>query len=113
MSGRRRYVAIGNKWVEVDIDYRQDFPDRQDLLWNDRAYQDMNDPRFASRSQHREYMERNGLTTADDFTNEWKDAAKKRAAFYQGVDPTRGRDIAEAVQKVNQGYKPRRHEQES
>jgi len=113
MSGRRRYVAVGNKWVEVTADYVQPFPDRQDLLWNDRAYQDMNDPRFASRSQHREYMERNGLTTADDFTNEWKQAAKKREAFYRGEDPNRVKSIVEAVKKVEQGYRPKRYPQEN
>ena len=108
MSGRKRYIAVGNRWVEVSNDYTPEPPDRQNLLWNDRQYQDMNDPRFNSRETHREYMRRNGLTTADDFTGEWATAAKKRAEFFQGIDPNRGRDIARAAERVQQGYRPRR-----
>lgn len=51
-------------------------------LWNDRSYQDANDPRFASRTAHREYMRRNDLTTMDDFKGTWDRAAKERADFF-------------------------------
>lgn len=37
---------------------------------------------IASRKQHREYMRKHNLTTADDFTNEWAKAAKQREAHY-------------------------------
>ena len=34
-----------------------------------------------SRSKHREYMKRNGLTTTDDYTNTWKQAEQERNKF--------------------------------
>lgn len=44
-----------------------------------------------SRSKHREYMKRNGLTIAEDYKGEWAKAAKERAEFHQGTarDPKR------------------------
>ena len=54
-----------------------------------------------SRRKHREYMRRHGLTTADDFTNHWQDAAKKRAEFFEGRADREERkwDIARAMEK--------------
>lgn len=34
---------------------------------------------ISSRTKHREYMKRNGLTTSDDFTGAWQKAEKERA----------------------------------
>lgn len=34
-----------------------------------------------SRSKHREYMRRHGLTTTDDYTNTWKQAENERQKF--------------------------------
>ena len=103
MSGRHRYVAVGNRWVEVPEDYTPEPPKGDHLLWSDRAYQDMNDPRFSSRSQHREFMRQNGLTTADDFKGTWDKAAQQREAWYkEGRDPTRREDVARAIATRNQ-----------
>jgi len=38
-----------------------------------------------SRTKHREYMKRNGLTIADDYKGEWEKAAKERR---DRMDPT-------------------------
>jgi hypothetical protein len=92
----RRYVQINGELIEV-TDEARDFARRADhILWNDRAYQDMNDPRFRSRSEHREYMKRNGLTTVDDFKQHDERMAKQRADFYRGVDAERKTDLARA-----------------
>lgn len=56
-----------------------------------------------SRKKHREYMKRNNLTTADDYTNTWKEAQKQKEAFFTGNDKReseqRKRDIADAINR--------------
>lgn len=47
-----------------------------------------------SRTKHRDYMKRHGLTTADDFKGTWERAAKERESSY---DPSRRHDIGRAV----------------
>jgi hypothetical protein len=37
-----------------------------------------------SKRKHREYMKRNNLTTADDYTGEWARAKERREAVYTG-----------------------------
>jgi putative FmdB family regulatory protein len=39
---------------------------------------------ISSRSKHREYMKRNGLTTADDFKGAWAKAEKERTNYRLG-----------------------------
>jgi len=39
---------------------------------------------ISSRSKHREYMHRHGLTTADDYTETWAKAQKAREAYRRG-----------------------------
>lgn len=106
---RRRWVYIDGEALEVSEDYVT--PARvthtDSVLWNDRLYQDDNDKRYSSRKSHREYMRRNGLTTVDDFKEEWRMAAIERDARLRGVDPNRKHDIADAIRKIEAGYKPR------
>jgi hypothetical protein len=54
---------------------------------------------ISSRSKHREYMRANNLTTADDFTQTWKDAAKERERVYAGDDKSRAHDVRAALEK--------------
>jgi hypothetical protein len=42
---------------------------------------------ISTRQKHREYMKRNGLTTADDFTETWAKAEKERENMRQGIFP--------------------------
>ena len=56
-------------------------------LAGDRHYDGLRAPDgsdISSRTKHREYMRRNGLTTADDFKDTWAKAGQKRAEYYQG-----------------------------
>lgn len=77
------------------------------VLWNDRNYQDMGDPRFSSRTQHRDYMKAKGLTTADDFKGQWRESEKKRIESRQGRTLGQRRaEIVQSIQKLNAGYKP-------
>lgn len=103
MAGRKRYVAVGNKWVEVAQDYAQEPKNGDSYLWNDREYQDMNDPRFSSRTEHREYMAKNGLVTIDDFREEFKTREYQRMEAKKCLDPNRKVQIARAIEKLSNG----------
>lgn len=96
---RRRFIQINGELVEVSPDYVAEPRNHDGVLWNDRSYQDMNDPRFTSRSQHREYMKRNGLATVDDFKGDFARAERERAAYYRGEDASRRADIARALER--------------
>lgn len=57
-------------------------------LAGDRHYEGLRAPDgtdIGSRTKHREYMKRHGLTTADDFKSDWKKAAKEREAIRKGT----------------------------
>jgi len=99
MANRRRWVYRGSEAIEVPLDYTPEPANTDGVLWNDRLYQDDNDPRYASRSQHREFMRRNGLTTMDDYTNYWKTTEKQRQAIREGRDPTRINHVVEAFNR--------------
>ena len=96
---RRRYVQINGELVEVPLDHVSAPRNHDALLWNDRSYQDVNDPRFHSRTSHREYMKRTGLTTVDDFKSTFARAAEERAARARGEDASRRADIARALEQ--------------
>lgn len=101
---RRRFIfdKETQEMVEVSLDYEA--PSRQGAdgaLWNDRAYQDLGDPRFSSRTQHREYMKQNGLTHTSDYREEWKAREKQRIEAKQGKDPSRKEDLHRAIQQLN------------
>lgn len=107
---RRRWVQVNGELIEVSPDTDVcvvDSAKQAGILWNDREYQDMGDPRFKSRSQHREYMRANGLTTVDDFKDTWRQAEKRRVESRAGIDPTRRGAIEEAFRKTAAGYRPR------
>lgn len=85
---RRKFIydRKSDKMVEVSLDYQPEA--RQDgSLWNDRHYDGLratDGTDISSRTKHREYMKRNGLTTADDFKETWSKASQQREAYYQG-----------------------------
>lgn len=99
---RRRYIQVNGELVEVSRDYAPPPRGADEVLWNDRSYQDACDPRFSSRTQHREYMKRKGLTTIDDFKQHFASAAKQRAEFFTtGKDASRREDVARALEKAH------------
>jgi hypothetical protein len=74
------------------------------LLWNDRLYQDANDPRFSSRSEHRKYMRAHNLVTVDDFRETWAKSQVARAEFYRSApDASRVQDVAQAFNNPKSG----------
>lgn len=103
---KRRFVQdpVTLELIEVSADFVPDPRNGDSTLWNDRTYQDGGDPRFSSRSQHREYMARNGLTTVDDYmgpNGEFARAEKRREEFRSGKqrDPARREAIGRALHK--------------
>jgi hypothetical protein len=85
MAGRRSWVQIpGVGLVEKT---RDNSPERQatdSILWSDRSYEGLTAPDgtdISSRSKHRAYMQSRGLTTIDDFKDQWANAEKARDAY--------------------------------
>jgi putative FmdB family regulatory protein len=71
-------------------------------LAGDRHYDGMRAPDgtdISSRTKHREYMHRHGLTTADDFSGQWRKAEKERELLRKGaeIDSTLRKEITEQV----------------
>lgn len=54
---------------------------------------------ISSRSKHREYMRRKGLTTIDDFSGQWARAEKQREQRRSTnvVDPVEAREIRQVI----------------
>jgi len=78
-------------------------------LWGDRSYDGLkatDGSDIGTRTKHREYMRRHGLTTADDFKDVWAKAQKDRDLYRQGLagGAVTRNDIAEAMARL-QGSK--------
>jgi hypothetical protein len=102
MRRKFRYDEKLDCLVEIT---REDVPRRRDdLLQNDRIYDGMkatDGTDISSRTKHREYMKANGLTTMDDFKEEWSKAAEERAKYYTGEKgAVKGEDIARAIHQL-------------
>lgn len=74
-------------------------------LAGDRHYDGLRAPDgtdISSRTKHREYMKRTGMTTADDFKGEWARAEKERNEFRRAAhhDMELRKEIAEQVTKA-------------
>jgi len=111
---RRKFIydRKTDKMVEVSLDYQPET--RSDgSLWNDRHYEGLkatDGTDISSRSKHREYMKRNGLTTADDFKGEWAKNAEKRAQYFQGRGggAVSREDVGRAIHQLENAPRKRR-----
>ena len=115
---RRRFIQMREPpydFIEVSEDY--DPPPRgiaDACLWNDRNYENLratDGTPINSRSKHRQYMAQRGLTTADDFTNEWKNATKRRAEYFSGTPGTGAvsrEDISKAIHQLESAQNKRK-----
>jgi hypothetical protein len=73
-------------------------------LAGDRAYdglRTLDGVDVSTRTKHRQYMKERGLTTADDYRDEWTRAAQTRVRDLAGEDPSRREDLARAIAKLN------------
>jgi hypothetical protein len=58
---------------------------------------------ISTRTKHREYMKKHGLTTMDDFQGQWKREAERRARYFQGQPGTgavKRDDVARAIAQL-------------
>ena len=73
-----------------------------DALWGDRSYDGLVAPDgtdISSRTKHREYMKRTGMTTYDDFAGEFARKRKERDEYHLGQRGSiKKRDINEAIE---------------
>lgn len=110
---RRRYIQLDDgELYEVTEDWAPPQSRTVDagVLWGDRHYDGLratDGTPIDSRTKHREYMKRMGYTMDSDFKETWQQAAKRREAVLQGADPTRKRDLVEALHKTASGYRPK------
>jgi hypothetical protein len=105
---RRRFIYDPElqRLVEVTLDYQSAPANTDRALWGDRHYDGMratDGADISTRSKHREYMRRNGLTTIDDFAGDtWGRAQAERNAVAEGHDPNRRADIVRAIANLQQ-----------
>lgn len=101
---RRRFIQLPDGTLVDSADYEHP-PLRADAgaLWGDAHYDGLratDGTPIDTREKHRAYMRSHGLTTVDDFTEQWQRDRARRDAFYTSApDPERVRDIARAVEK--------------
>lgn len=55
---------------------------------------------ISTREKHRAYMRARGLTTIDDYAQQWQRDERARRESMAGSDPTRRQDIAEAIRQL-------------
>ncbi len=73
-------------------------------LWGDRGYDGLRTTDgmdISSRTKHRDYMKRHGLTTHDDFKGEFERRQKERDAYRSGErGSVNRRDIESAIDRM-------------
>lgn len=94
---KRRFLQINHELVEVTADFVPEVRRHDELLWNDRSYSEIGDPRFTSRTSHREYMKANNLALVDDFHGTWRKAEADRINWRKGIDPSRRTAIEKSI----------------
>ena len=104
---RRRYVydeKLG-RLVELTAEppERANAQDHLGSLWGDRHYDGMrasDGADISSRKKHREYMQRHGVTTADDFKDTWARARQQRDEYYTRGGTVRRQDIVATIERL-------------
>jgi hypothetical protein len=100
---RRRWIQIDGELVEVTPDFVAQ-PRDHNRVHGDLHYDGLRAPDgtdISTRTKHREYMKRTGLTTADDFSGQWERQRKDREAFFQGkTGAVRREDIGRAIARL-------------
>jgi len=103
---RRRFIQdrVTLEFHEVTADHEPDSARTDSALWGDRHYDGLrttDGADISSRSKHRDYMKRTGLTTVDDYGGgHWQRHAEQRERIARGVDPNRKHDIARVIAQL-------------
>lgn len=87
---RKSYIYRNREGGGVDVYEKGAEPPLPDMarvpVIGDLHYADTRGPLgedLTTRTKHREFMKAKGLTTADDYKNEWAKAAKEREDFHR------------------------------
>jgi len=91
-------VEVYEKGTEPPMDVPTRVPVLGDLHYLDTRGPNGED--LTTRTKHREYMKRTGLTTMDDYKGEWRAAAEKRSALLSNTDAPTKRERREAVERA-------------
>jgi len=76
------FVEAGDLGTSDCERHAKDAPIMVDRFYENTSATDGTD--IGSRRKHREYMKARGLTTASDYTNEWKESARAREKRMKG-----------------------------
>lgn len=103
---RRKYIYDEELGEMVEVTPQRASMNARDrgALWNDRHYDGMqatDGTDISTRSRHREYMKRHGLTTADDFSSSWERQREAREKYYQQGGSFRKEDIHQAIHQLS------------
>jgi hypothetical protein len=99
---RRVYIYVNGELVEKGSVAAAPVAPDSGALWGDRHYTGLrasDGTDISTRSKHREYMKRTGLTTVDDFGQHFATEEAKRRDFFAGRDPSRAADVARAMER--------------
>jgi len=102
---RYRYDPESGEMIETTAPSQQHSAASAGALWNDRHYHGLratDGTDISSRRKHREYMKRNGLTTADDFNSSWARAKQEREHYMRQGGSVRKQDIVQAIEQLSQ-----------
>ena len=80
-ANERGFISAADA-AEEDIQLALDAPILMDRFYENTCATDGTD--IGSRRKHREYMKRNNLTIASDFTETWSQANREREAIRKG-----------------------------
>lgn len=100
---RRRFIQMREppyELIEVTDDYQAPMRSDSGALWGDRHYDGVTAPDgtdISTRTKHREYMKRTGLTTADDFKETWAQAKASRERLFTEGGTFRRQDVERAI----------------
>lgn len=104
MSRRRWIYTEGGKPLQEPIEVHEDWKDSSiaaplrseaEVYGNVTPATDGTD--LSTRRRHSQYMKRNNLTMAEDFTGTWEKAKKEREAFQRGESQAHRRELADDV----------------
>lgn len=101
---RKSYVQINGKLIDKEELASMEYATDSGALWGDRHYEGMKAPDgtdISTRSKHREYMRRTGLTTFDDFQSTFQKQQEARDAYHSGQRGSINRsDIHRAIEQL-------------
>lgn len=103
----RRFIQdpVTLELVEADSFVEPDRRNGEKVMWGDSSeyagLRTTDGQDISTRTRHREYMRRTGLTTVDDFQGEFAKAQQRRNDIAAGIDPNRKRDIRRAIEKLS------------